>query len=222
MRTHACIFTATLFLLSFPQYRVSKRIISYNPVDPRMNYAGAGFILLSSDLTHLLLVHDTRSGKWGFPKGHRESYDASDLATAIRECREETGLLHPIDYTVHDDPFKISKGGSSYLFRYAVLNGAATKDRLRAGPAHEIAGLEWISIATLLEAQNVLDGNKYLRAWISDVKANASKKAVYLLKSLFASKGLTAPAAAATTPSSSPRFGPCHESASPCNIVTCA
>lgn len=196
-----------------------------------MNYAGAGFILLSSDLTQLLLVHDTRSGKWGFPKGHRESYDVSDLATAVRECREETGLLHTIDYAVHDDPFKISKGGSSYLFRYAVLNGAATKDRLRAGPAHEIAGLEWISIATLLEAQNVLDGNKYLRAWIGDVKTNASKKAVYLLKSLFASKGgATATAATATTataaatpvPSTSPRFGPCRESASPCNIVTCA
>jgi 8-oxo-dGTP pyrophosphatase MutT (NUDIX family) len=184
-----------------------------------MNYAGAGFVLLSSDLTQLLLVHDTRSGKWGFPKGHRETYDANDLATAVRECSEETGLVHGIDYVVHDEVFKISKGGSSYLFRYALLNGAATKDRLRAGPAHEIAGLEWIPIATLLEAQSVLDGNKYLRAWIADVKANASKKAVYLFKSLIASKGLSAPAA---SPTASPRLGPCHEAAGPCNVVTCA
>jgi 8-oxo-dGTP pyrophosphatase MutT (NUDIX family) len=195
-----------------------------------MNYAGAGFILLSSGLTHLLLVHDARSGKWGFPKGHREAEDASsDLATAIRECREETGLHYPSDYVVHDDSFKISKGGSSYLFRYAILNGAATRDRLRAGPAHEIADVEWVPLAALLEAQNVLDGNKYLRAWVADVKANASKKSVYLLKSLFASRGIAAPAALSFSPPSasaaslppSPRLGPCHESAGPCNIVTC-
>jgi hypothetical protein len=52
-----------------------------------------------------------------------------------------------------------------------------------------------------LDAQNVLDGNKYLRTWISDMKSDCSKKSVHIFKSLL-------------TPS--------QESVSPCNVVTCA
>jgi len=33
-----------------------------------MNYAGAGLLILSPDLKQILLVHDARSRKWGFPK----------------------------------------------------------------------------------------------------------------------------------------------------------
>jgi 8-oxo-dGTP pyrophosphatase MutT (NUDIX family) len=146
-----------------------------------MNYAGAGLILLSSDLTHVLLIRDTRSGKWGFPKGHREPEDSSDLATAVREVHEETGLIQE-DYSVHDDSFKINKGGQAYLFRYAVLKSDG--HRLRAGPAYEIASLEWVPIHKLTEAQNIIDGNKYLRTWITDIRAAINKKSVNLFKGL--------------------------------------
>ena len=168
-----------------------------------MNYAGAGLILLSSDLTQTLLVHDARSGKWGFPKGHRESYDTSDLATAVRECREETGLTAE-DYMVHEPSFKISRGGAAYLFRYATLKQSVSTTKLRAGPTYEIAAVEWVPIKRLLGAQNILDGNKYLRTWISDIQENASKKTVYMFKNLL---------------SLSP--APLQESMSPCNVVTC-
>ena len=168
-----------------------------------MNYAGAGLILLSSDLTQTLLVHDARSGKWGFPKGHRESYDASDLACAIRECQEETGITAD-DYVVHEPSFKISRGGASYLFRYATLKQSVNTIKLRAGPAYEIAGVEWIPIKKLLGAQNILDGNKYLRTWISDIQENASKKSVYVFRNLLS----LVPA-------------PLQEPVSPANIITC-
>jgi 8-oxo-dGTP pyrophosphatase MutT (NUDIX family) len=183
-----------------------------------MNYAGAGFILLSSDLTHLLLVNDRRSGKWGFPKGHRESVDENDLATAVRECREETGLV-PSDYAVHEETFKISKGSGAYLFRYATLREDFHHVRLYPGPAEEIARLEWVPLATLLEASCVVDGNKYLRTWIADLKTNVSKKAVHLFKNLVASR---LPTLSLVAPPLSPRLGPSQEPASPCNIITCS
>lgn len=148
-------------------------------VDPRMNYAGAGLILLSSDLTSTLLVCDARTGKWGFPKGHREPYDANDIGTATRETHEETGLT-PDDYTVHDDVFKISKGGQAYLFRYAVLKTDGR--RLRAGAPSEVSRVEWIPLSRLLEADNIIDGNKYLRTWISDIKNTINKKSVNLYR----------------------------------------
>jgi 8-oxo-dGTP pyrophosphatase MutT (NUDIX family) len=179
-----------------------------------MNYAGAGLILLSSDLTSTLLVHDTRSSKWGFPKGHREPEDVNDLQTAIRELWEETGLT-AADFKVCEDSFKISKGGGSYIFRYAIASEAA-KGKAKAGPANEISGIEWVPLQTLFEAQDVLDGNKYLRTWISDMKSGVSKKSVYLLK------GLLASAATGGSGGSSARFVPTNESVSTNNVVTCA
>jgi 8-oxo-dGTP pyrophosphatase MutT (NUDIX family) len=167
-----------------------------------MNFAGAGFILLASDLS-TLVVHDARSGKWGPPKGHREDYDADDLATAVRECREETGLT-PEDYTVLPDVFKISKGSQSYLFRYAILKDDAYKTRVVAGPIGEISDVRWVPLVQLLDAATVLDGNKYLRTWISDIKGNVSKKHVHLFKSLCT------------------RLLPLHESVGASNVVTCS
>ena len=164
-----------------------------------MNYAGAGFILLSSDLSSMLLVHDTRSNKWGFPKGHRENTDASDLETAVRECFEETGLTSE-DYRVMPEAFKVSKGSHSYNFRYAILHDEKRKTKITPGPAHEIAGIQWIPLKQLLEASNVLDGNKYLRSWIADIQSNATKKSVHLFKSLVQQR--LASIAPTTSPSS--------------------
>jgi 8-oxo-dGTP pyrophosphatase MutT (NUDIX family) len=148
-----------------------------------MNFAGAGFILFSADLTRVLLVHDTRSGKWGFTKGHREDYDENDLSTAIRECYEETGLTTDY-YKIHGESFKINKGGQSYLFYYASLKNDCYMSKMRAGPAHEISGMDWIPLAKLFEAKCILDGNKYLRTWVEDIKNNTSKKSVHLFHSL--------------------------------------
>jgi len=169
-----------------------------------MNYAGAGLILLSSDLTSTLLVCDARTNKWGFPKGHREPYDASDRDCAIRECHEETGLTTD-DYVIHDEAFKISKGGQAYLFRYAVMKGECKK--LRSCDAYEIGGLEWIQLSKLFEAQHIIDGNKYLRQWISDIKIKISKKSVNLFIGLLTS-------AAGLRPS--------HESMCSSNVITCS
>lgn len=185
-----------------------------------MNYAGAGLIVFSSDCNHLLLVHDARSGKWGFPKGHREDTDDSDLKTAMRECYEETGLVMD-DYAIYGDPFKVTKGGQSYLFRYAILHADVRKEKIKAGPAYEIAGLEWVPLQTLLAAANVVDGNKYLRTWISDVRANASKKSVYLFKSLLSTLGCATTGATASGGAGA-RLHPAQESVGSNNVVTCA
>jgi 8-oxo-dGTP pyrophosphatase MutT (NUDIX family) len=166
-----------------------------------MNYVGAGLVLLSSDLSSLILVRDARTGKWGFPKGHRESYDKNDLDTATRECREEIGLI-PDDYTIHSESFKINKGSHAYIFRYAVIHDDRRKIHVTA--THEISTAQWVPIKQLLDANNVLDGNKYLRTWIEDIKSDVSKKSVHLFKGLLAC------------------LLPTQESVSTNNIVTCS
>jgi 8-oxo-dGTP pyrophosphatase MutT (NUDIX family) len=169
-----------------------------------MSYQGAGLILLSANGTHTLLVHDARSGKWGFPKGHREAVDTSDVETAIRETFEETQISAE-DYIIHNEAFKINKGSQSYIFRYAVLKDDARKCVANAGPSYEISEVQWVPLNRLFEsAASLYDGNKYLRTWITDVKANVSKKSVYLLKNLLA------------------RLLPAQESVGSANVVTSA
>lgn len=167
-----------------------------------MSYMGSGFVLLSHDLTSILLVHDARSGKWGFPKGHRETIDdGNDCQTAIRETFEETGFTADM-YTIIPDVFKINKGSQSYLFRYAIINDDNLRPVFKYNDA-EIKETRWIPMKSLLDATNVMDGNKYLRTWISDLQNNASKKSVTLLKMLLS------------------RLLPAQESVSPCNVVAC-
>lgn len=150
-----------------------------------MSYIGSGFVLLSHDLTSILLVHDARSAKWGFPKGHREAIDGgNDCQTAIRETYEETGYTADM-YTIIPDVFKINKGSQSYLFRYAIVNDDSVHPTCKYNVA-EIKETRWIPIKHLLDATNVLDGNKYLRTWIVDLQNNANKKSVILLKALLA------------------------------------
>lgn len=167
-----------------------------------MNYAGAGLLVLSPDLSSLLCVFDARSRKWGPPKGHRELEDTSDLATAVREVREETGLTEH-DYTVIPELFKISKGSQSYLFRYAVAKDESRSLLAQPGSLAEIAEVRWIPIQQLIEAGAVLDANKYLRTWIADIKQNVSKKSVHLFRTLCS------------------RLLPLQEPVSSTNIVTC-
>jgi 8-oxo-dGTP pyrophosphatase MutT (NUDIX family) len=163
-----------------------------------MSYLGSGFVFLSHDLASILLVHDARSGKWGFPKGHRESIDNNnDIQTAIRETFEETGYSAEM-YTIIPDVFKINKGSQSYLFRYAIVNDDLLKPAPRFNFA-EIRETRWVSIKQLLEASNILDGNKYLRTWISDLQTNANKKSVIVFKTLLTTRLLPTQEPVSTT-----------------------
>jgi bis(5'-nucleosidyl)-tetraphosphatase len=55
-----------------------------------LSCGGIPFRVKSGDIELLLIQH--YAGHWGFPKGRREAFDADDIANAIREISEETGL----------------------------------------------------------------------------------------------------------------------------------
>ncbi len=61
---------------------------------------GAGVQLFSPDHQSTLLVQGKKSGKWGWTKGHRESFDTSWLDTALREVKEESGFEVGKDYSL--------------------------------------------------------------------------------------------------------------------------
>ncbi len=66
----------------------------------------ASAVVLSTDLTAVLLVHHRRVGAWIQPGGHVEPRDATVIDAARREVREETGLAlasHPAESLVRID-----------------------------------------------------------------------------------------------------------------------
>ena len=140
------------------------------------HYGGAGLILLSPGRDSVLLVCDLRSKKWGFPKGHRESIDTDPLATATRECLEETGI-NPSQYTIHGPPFRIAKSSGAYIFYYAV---AHTSHLVVTPQASEIETIAWIPVRDLL----TINGNKYLRVWATDLFTDSKRKSVQLFHQL--------------------------------------
>lgn len=160
-----------------------------------MNYSGAGIILFTPDF-RVLLVQDAKTKKWGFPKGHREEGDESDVATAQREVLEETGIA-PTSYTFYEHPFRIIRGSSSYVFRYAIMN---TSDYLGAIQCRgEISGMQWVSLVQFYMNPEFVDGNKYLRTWISDIVSHAERKTYTTLQAL-TNRVLAQPQAAHSTP----------------------
>ena len=124
---------------------------------------GAGLIIVSPDVSKVLLVKGP-TGKWSFPKGHRNRRDRRDttnidLNTATRETREETGL-DPTSYKICSDEFKLNGTPRFYKFFYAQV---ISSDVTLRKPNREILDLGWFSLNTI----KTLDTNLYLRAWIS-------------------------------------------------------
>ncbi len=66
-----------------------------------MAYIGAGVILFNSKDEFLILKGKGEGTKWSFPKGVPDPDDNNDpLTTAIRECKEEAGLVYEKDYVM--------------------------------------------------------------------------------------------------------------------------
>ncbi len=148
------------------------------------SFAGAGLILLTPDF-RVLLVQDAKTQKWGFPKGHREDYDENDVQTAIREVYEETGISSA-SYILQEPGFRITKGSSSYIFRYAIMH---TRQMGEVQNSKEISHMQWVSILDLLQSPESLDGNKYLRTWISNIRTAAPRRDTQQLSNLILNLG---------------------------------
>ncbi len=119
---------------------------------PRKKQHGAGIIILDPSMQYILLISDSRHGKYSIPKGQREEYDISPFANAVRETFEETGYIFGRDYSNVYLEFVLShytifSAMSFGFYRYFAYN------------YHEfIASVEWVHISQL---------HKYPLNWIS-------------------------------------------------------
>jgi 8-oxo-dGTP pyrophosphatase MutT (NUDIX family) len=110
---------------------------------------------------------DPWSGHVAFPGGRRDPEDASLLATAIRETREEVGIRLSVDELVARLPdipaFTKSKRGTLVVTPFVFI----VRRELDVVPNAEVAGTLWVPLSTLAEAAGkttfelVYDGTTY-------------------------------------------------------------
>lgn len=64
----------------------------------KMAHIRAGIVIFHPTQSSVLLVRNTLSNMWGFPKGHPEPSDRDLLDTAVRETYAETGFVKDVHY----------------------------------------------------------------------------------------------------------------------------
>jgi 8-oxo-dGTP pyrophosphatase MutT (NUDIX family) len=133
-------------------------------------YIGAG-VILTNPKQQYILVRDTRSGRWGFPKGHPETRDKKNpVNTAIRECEEETGLKPLVDYVID---ISNAKRIGKRLYFYGICNKESFDKA--SMPAREISDVQWWDFDTIVLNESVM--NSDLRCWVKKMRsAKASPK----------------------------------------------
>ncbi|XP_055623765.1 m7GpppN-mRNA hydrolase-like [Toxorhynchites rutilus septentrionalis] len=139
----------------------------------QMNLPVNGAIILSQDLTHVLLV-ESFTGKWGFPKGKSEDNE-DPFACAVREVYEEVG------YTIKADVGQlvyIEKKHRRYQnSRLYIIPNVSQNTVFRTQTKNEIRQIKWFPINTLPDSGDsgdicIKEGLKFFRVhqYIAQVK----------------------------------------------------
>jgi bis(5'-nucleosidyl)-tetraphosphatase len=125
----------------------------------------AGFIVFKrtrAGIRYLLLRHG--GNYWNFPKGHIEKNE-NDLAAAIRETREETGLrrIRQILGFKRYEKYFLRRGGMVDAFKLVIyfIAEADGKEKIRVSDEHEEIG--WFSFADAMQKMKYKESKNLLR-----------------------------------------------------------
>lgn len=134
----------------------------------RREFSAGGLVFNSQG--QVLLIQNSRSFNWGFPKGMIEAGQTSKQA-AIREVREEGGVDAEIVTKIGDSTFiytkereKIYKSVAYYLMRYLKGN---PKDH-----DHEVSEAGWYEIERALTTLSFKDDIAHLKKAVEYLKSH--------------------------------------------------
>jgi len=106
---------------------------------------------VSADGRRVLLLHHRKLDRWLQPGGHGDPGETTGEEVALREAREETGLLglalhphapRPLDVDVHEIPARPGEPVHEHLdLRYLVV---APADATLAPDMAELHALRWV------------------------------------------------------------------------------
>ncbi len=110
---------------------------------------GALVYRFQGDQLMLLLLRHRHGGHWSFPKGHVEG-DETEIQTALREIREETGLTVSLKEGFRHTVEYYPKPGVRKQVVYFL--GEAASDAKAVRQEEEISELHWVEWSQAMEA----------------------------------------------------------------------
>lgn len=96
--------------------------------------------------TEILLIKHVNSGHWSFPKGHVEANE-TEVETALREIKEETGIDVIIDPTFRETVSYSPKKDTQKVVVYFI---AKAKNFEYVPQEEEISDIKWVEIGHAL------------------------------------------------------------------------
>lgn len=118
--------------------------------------SGAGLVIYHPSVWAVLLVRDTRTNMWSFPKGRAETWDRDLVDTAVRETYEETGFVLDTHYRLLTRVFE-THGNTDILYAEAKTS---TLPFCTCTEQH-VAEVAWIAVQDI----PTIHGNFPLRTW---------------------------------------------------------
>ena len=115
----------------------------------REKSCGALVYRFQGDQLMLLLLRHRHGGHWSFPKGHVEG-DETEIQTALREIREETGLTVSLKEGFRHTVEYYPKPGVRKQVVYFL--GEAASDAKAVRQEEEISELHWVEWSQAMEA----------------------------------------------------------------------
>ena len=131
---------------------------SFNAYRPHTHYV-YGIICMTPE-NRFLLVKGRKSGKWSFPKGHRNRGELA-IECALRELYEETGisLTTPLTYP---KSFVFSKDNSGP--EYFIIDVERELDT-QINDNREITEVGWFSLEEIRGLNGNIDITRFLRQY---------------------------------------------------------
>lgn len=107
---------------------------------------GAVVYFLKEKTPYFLLIQHKNGGHWSFPKGHVEQKE-SEMETAIREIKEETGLEVKIDTSFRESITFSPKEG---IMKDVIYFIALAKDSKVIQQIEEVTNTSWLNFERAL------------------------------------------------------------------------
>ena len=132
-----------------------------DPFDRRIQegHLTGSAVVVSATGDRVLLLHHRKLDRWLQPGGHADPGERRAEGVALREAREETGILglalhptapRPLDVDVHDIPARGGEPAHQHLdLRYLVLAPESAVVDPDLAEANEIRWVEWAELESL-------------------------------------------------------------------------
>jgi len=110
-------------------------------VDPKCDFRKAGGILIYNGK---VLIVQSRSNKWGFPKGGFEK-EENAVECAQREVNEETSF----NVKFRDDDMKVKYKDTTFFVKHLQNEPPEIDDTYLKTPGNDCTGIGWIRLSCL-------------------------------------------------------------------------